>query len=250
MRGELAPAVPLWRDALSEAEQYGQSGFARWFRAVPVNTEYEFGAWDDAMKRADAFIGEVEAGSPHYLAGTCHYYRASIRLARGDDEGAIADAEQALALTERIEDPQALYPAAAIAAHIARELGDARPIPSVEQFLDAVRSGRGLGFGLAFVHVLSWSLTPLGRGQELASALEQFGQNPWARAAGAFACGDPVGAADLLGEIGAVCSEAFCRLVAAREGDLAQLEPALAFYRSVGAMRYVRECELLLPATA
>jgi class 3 adenylate cyclase/tetratricopeptide (TPR) repeat protein len=250
MRGELAPAVPLWRDALSEAQQYGQSGFARWFRAVPVNTEYEFGAWDDAMKRADAFIGEVEAGSPHYLAGTCHYYRASIRLARGDDEGAVADAEQALSLTERIEDPQALYPAAAVAAHIARELGDPRPIPSVGQFLDAVKSGGGLGFGLAFVHVLSWSLTPLGRGQELAEALEQFGQNPWASAAGAFARGDPVGAADVLGEIGAVCSEAFCRLTAARDGDLAQLEQALAFYRSVGATRYVRECESLVAASA
>jgi tetratricopeptide (TPR) repeat protein len=250
MRGELAPAVPLWRDALIEAQQYGQSGFARWFRAVPLATEYEFGAWDDAMKRADVFIGEVEAGSPHYLAGTCHFHRAAIRLARGDDEGAIADAEQALALTERIEDPQALYPAAAVAAHIARELGDPRPIPSVEQFLDAVKSGRGLGFGLAFVHVLSWSLTPLGRGPELADVLEQFGENPWARAAGAFACGDPVGAADVLAGMGAVASEAFCRLAAARDGDLTQLEPALAFYRSVSASRYVRECELLLPASA
>jgi hypothetical protein len=47
-----------------------------------------------------------------------------------------------------------------------------------------------------------------------------------------------------------VASEAFCRLSAARDGDLAQLEPALAFYRSVSATRYVRECELLLPATA
>jgi class 3 adenylate cyclase/tetratricopeptide (TPR) repeat protein len=250
MRGELASAVPLWRDALSEAQQYGQSGFARWFRAVPLPTEYEFGAWDDAMKRADVFIGEVETGSPHYLAGTCHFHRAAIRLARDDDEGAAADADQALALTERIEDPQALYPAAAFAAHIARELGDPRAIPSVEQFVDAVNAGHGLGFGLADVHVLAWSLTPQGRGPELAEALEQFGQNPWALAGKAFARGDAVGAADILGGIGAVASEAFCRLSAARDGDLSQLEPALAFYRSVGATRYVRECELLLPASA
>ena len=81
-------------------------------------------------------------------------------------------------------------------------------------------------------------------------ALEQFGQNPWALAGKAFARGDPVGAADILGGIGAVASEAFCRLSAARDGDLAEREPALAFYRSVGATRYVRECELLLLASA
>jgi tetratricopeptide (TPR) repeat protein len=250
MRGEVAQAVPLWRDALSEAQGYGQTGFVRWFRAVPLLTEYELGAWDDAMKRADDFIAEVEAGSPHYLAGTCHCYRAVIRLARGDEAGAVADADRALKLTERVKDPQALYPAAAFAAHIARELGDPRPIPSVEQFVDAVKVGRGLGFGLADVHVLAWSLTPLGRGAELADALEQFGQNPWALAGKAFARGDAIGAADILGGIGAVSSEAFCRLAAARDGDLAQLEPALAFYRSVGADRYVREGESLLAASA
>ena len=54
----------------------------------------------------------------------------------------------------------------------------------------------------------------------------------------------------MLGEIGALASEAYCRLSAARAGDLTQLEPALAFYRSVGATRYVREGESLLAASA
>ena len=53
-------------------------------------------------------------------------------------------------------------------------------------------------------------------------------------------------------------SEAYCRLVAARElveqgrrteAD-AQLGRALAFYRSVGARRYVREGESLLAVSA
>jgi hypothetical protein len=182
--------------------------------------------------------------------GACHIYRALIRLSRGDDAGATADADQALALSERIKDPQTLYPAVAIAGYIADELGDSGPIPSVEAFVDAVRAGHGLGFGLAAVHVLAWTLVPAGRGPELADALEQFGENPWARAGQAFAGRDPAGSADVLAGIGAVSSEAFCRLAATRAGDLSQLEPALAFYRSVGATRYVRECELLLPASA
>ena len=58
--------------------------------------------------------------------------------------------------------------------------------------------------------------------------------------------------------MGAVTSEAFYRLRAAEalvaEGRQAeadeQLRPALAFYASVGAMRYVREGEALLAASA
>jgi hypothetical protein len=48
----------------------------------------------------------------------------------------------------------------------------------------------------------------------------------------------------------AASSEAYCRLAAARAGDVTQLEPALRFYRSVGGTRYVRECESLVAASA
>ena len=70
--------------------------------------------------------------------------------------------------------------------------------------------------------------------------------------------GDLAAGADLLGEIGARTQEAFLRLRAAEqlveEGRRAeadeQLNRALAFYRSVGATRYVREGEALLAASA
>jgi hypothetical protein len=48
----------------------------------------------------------------------------------------------------------------------------------------------------------------------------------------------------------ALASEAFCRLEAARGGDITQLGTALAFYRSVGARRYIREAESLLAESA
>jgi len=65
-------------------------------------------------------------------------------------------------------------------------------------------------------------------------------------------------AAELLVEIGSVPDEAYARLRAAdqliaqgrrAEGN-AQLARALAFYRSVGATRFIREGESLLAATA
>ncbi len=250
-RGELREPVRLWKEAEREAEQYGQEGFARWFRAVLAGPEYELGDWDACAARTDDFLAEVEAGSPHYLAAQCYVCRALIRLARGEREGSIADSERALELGRRAKDPQAMYPACAASAHVLMEVGEpGRALPPAEDFLSAVVGGSEIGFADTVLHMLSWTLTEAGRGEECASALERYANVPWARVGIAVGRGDPVQAADLCAEIGAVASEAYCRLSAARMGNSAQLERALAFYRSVGATRYVRECELLLPASA
>jgi hypothetical protein len=144
-----------------------------------------------------------------------------------------------------------MYPACATAAHVLMEVGDReRALPPAEEFLSALVGGSEIGFADTVLHMLAWTLTEVGRGEECASALESYAKFPWARVGISVGRGDPVQAADLCAEIGARASEAYCRLSAARMGELAQLEPALAFYRSVGATRYVRECELLLPASA
>ena len=81
---------------------------------------------------------------------------------------------------------------------------------------------------------------------------------PWHDVALAIADGHLLEAADRLEEIGDVSSAAEVRLVALRllSGDDrrsvvdAQLPKVLAFYRSVGATRYVREAEALLSNVA
>jgi class 3 adenylate cyclase/tetratricopeptide (TPR) repeat protein len=250
-RGELAEATRRWREAEREAENYGQKGFARWFHAVLVPPEVELGEWDVAAPRADAFIADVEAGSPHYLSSQAYVHRAVMRLGRGETDEAAADAELGLELARRAKDPQAVYPACAQAAHVFREIGEReRALAPAEEFLALAAEGRPLRFADAYLHVLSWTLTEAGRGEECASALEPFVRSPFAKIGVTFARGDPVGAADQCAEIGALASEAYCRLTAARAGDLTQLEPALAFYRSVGATRYVLEGEALLAASA
>lgn len=248
-RGELVVAVEGWRQAGREAEEFGQKGFSRWFRGVVARWEYELGDWRAAAVRVDAFLGEVEQGAPHYLASQCYSCRALLRLAGGDGDGAMADAELALELGQRAKDPQAIYPVCAEAAHVMIELGEReRAVAAAEEFLAGLAGRPDIGFADVFLHVLSWTLTAVGRGEEAATALEGYTNFPWARIGVAFGRGDPVGAADQCAEIGALTSEAFCRLSAARAGDLGQLEPALAFYRSVGSTRYVREGESLLAA--
>ena len=54
-------------------------------------------------------------------------------------------------------------------------------------------------------------------------------------------------AASTLSEIGDVTDEAYARLLTA---EPSHVERALAFYRSVGATRYIRQAEALLAATA
>jgi tetratricopeptide (TPR) repeat protein len=250
-RGQLAEAKRRWHEAELEAENYGQKGFARWFRGVLVPPEVEFGEWDPAVERADAFIADVEAGLPHYLASQAYCHRALIRLGRGEADGALTDAELGLELARRAKDPQALYPSCAVAAHVFIELGEReRALAPAEEFLAGAAEGNPVGFAEAYWHQLSWTLTEAGRGEACASALEHYGRSPFAKIGLAFARGDPGGAADQCGEIGALASEAYCRLAAARAGDLSQLERALAFYRSVGATRYLREGETLLAASA
>jgi class 3 adenylate cyclase len=259
MYGELARAGELLERATETAEGYSQAAWARWFQGQHVNHAYQFGRWDNAAALADDFLAEVEAGSPHYLAHACHFVRAEIRIARDDREGAVADVERALDLVRLSKDPQAVYPAIAACANVLLESD--RPDRAgelVDEYLAGLR-GPGVGFGVIGVHVLAWTLSALGRGQELVGALPvREAGIPWGRAASLFVSGDPRGAAEICASMGAVAEEARARLAAATllveqgrraEADF-ELQRALAFYRSVGATRYVREGEALLAASA
>jgi hypothetical protein len=258
-RGRVGEATELWRESAKEAGQYGQQRFARWDEGVLVGAEYGRGLWDEALVRADAFLAEVEAGSPHYLAAQCYTTRAGIRLARGEIEGRIEEADRALALAERAKDPQILYGTLADAAHVLHDAGETeRAVALAWEYLDALEAGQRIGFSVSAAHVASWTLAAAGRGDQIAAALEQLQIFPWARAGAAFGRGDPVTAADICAAIGAVTQEAYARLAAARllveQGKRAeadeQLHRALAFYRSVGATLYVRQGESLLAASA
>ena len=77
--------------------------------------------------------------------------------------------------------------------------------------------------------------------------------NPWIEVVSLYAGSDFLAAADMLADIGAKPEEAEARVHAAqqlaaagRDDDAAeQLQQAVAFYRSVGARRYLEQCESL-----
>jgi class 3 adenylate cyclase/tetratricopeptide (TPR) repeat protein len=254
--GELPRAFEHWREAGVSAIRFGQPSFKRWFSGVLVGAKHILGDWEGALVDADSFIADVEAGNPHYLSSSVYFTRGSIRLARDEADAALADTEHALALATRAADPQALMPAIASAAHVYLEVGDHdRAALLAAEFLSAIESGKGIGVAISAMHQLSWTLFELGRGRELADALAG-NPNLWARAAVAFASGDPVTAATVCADLGAATEEAYARMKAARmlmdqgRRDEAeeQLRRALQFHRSVGATRWIRECEAVARA--
>jgi hypothetical protein len=99
----------------------------------------------------------------------------------------------------------------------------------------------------------AWVLVQLDRASDVELLRTQV-DNPWLVAARLIGSGRASEAAELLGEIGALGDEAYARLQAGSqllaEGRRAESEEqaaqAIAFYRTVGATRYVRQCEELL----
>jgi len=243
------------------ADRFGHNGFVRFIDGGPaIIHPYITGSWDEALERANVFLAEVESGSPHYHAAHAYIYRGLIRLGRGDPAGAESDIERAVEFARSAQDPQlsetTLLKAAVAFLALAN---DERAAEIFGESLATLRDLNQLGFASVESYALAWLGLTLGRETEVAPILEREPlDTPWTRAGRAVLAGDLSGAADLLGEIGAAAQEAFLRLRSAEQlvqaGRRAeadeQLRRALAFYRSVGATRYVREGEALLAASA
>src|SRR5439155_21653750 len=119
---------------------------------------------------------------------------------------------------------------------------------TVTEALASMRPLGHLGFAVMECPLLAWAAVQIGRGAEVVELLdrEPF-KSPWLRAGVAVASRDFRHAAEILGGGSFKAYEAFFRLQSGAESDV---RAALAFYRGVGAARYVREAEALLAVSA
>ncbi len=215
-RGNLERSAPVIEAAADTASRFGFIEDERWIRGCRALDSFDRGEWHEALRLTDALLGDVEAGSPHYSAPGLYAIRALMRIARDDHSGALADSERALELGHLVKDPQILYGALACCAHVFRETGDlASATVLVDESLGLLRAGTGTSNALDTIHMLSWTLSALGRGQELIEVMPPF-DVPWVQAARAFAAGDLRRAADVCGAMGARTEEARDRVLACR----------------------------------
>jgi tetratricopeptide (TPR) repeat protein len=254
--GEFTRAFALHEEALAMAERMGQQGMRRFVHGSRAGYLFQLGRWDEALEAANEFIAEA-AVDPHYLEAANLGIRALIAFARGDGASALADTERGLELARSARDPQSLFPSIARRATILLEAGEsdnARDV--VEELFKHVDSGERLAYAPQPQWVVA--LAALGGPDRVLGLLRQMPPSPWKDASIATAEEDYATAAEIFGSRGAVESEAFLRLRAAEqhieagrrsEADV-HLRKALAFYRSVGATRYIREAEALLRESA
>jgi class 3 adenylate cyclase len=261
IHADLARSRTSWDEARRLAEHFGHHGFVRFIDGGPgIWQPYYAGEWDEALERAEAFLADVEGGTPHYQAGGAYNWRALIRRGRDDADGAEADAEQAVHLSRPIGEPQRVLTALPRAASVFLSVGNRRrAAEALDETLEGLRLMRQLGYAAIEIHTAAWVARVLGREADVLELIEaEPFKSPWLQAAAALVRGDFREAADMLERIGNVSDEAFFRLRAAEqlvaEGRRAeadeQLHAALTFYRRVRATRYVREGEALLAVSA
>jgi tetratricopeptide (TPR) repeat protein len=218
------------------------------------------GDWDRALEGANAFARSVEKGSPHYQAANTYSRRSLISLARGDEAAALSDTARALELARQVGDPQVLLWVLLDSARVYAETGDEPgAIALFDEALARLRELPHLGFSVFHSPTIAWLARLFGRESDVRAifSMETI-ESRWLDVGEAVLVGDLRGAAEILAEIDVPAFEAFYRLRAAEafvaEGRRAeadeQLQRALAFYRGVGATRYVREGEALLAASA
>jgi tetratricopeptide (TPR) repeat protein len=256
-RGDLRRAWELYLESQRVATRLGVESMIRWLRGEAITYAYWSGRWDECERGASDFIDEF-AESGHYLMSVCCGTRALIRLARDEVERALKDASRAAELARKAVDRQILDPALVGQAVILVEAGRRAEANALFGEILQLWLERDVGVAPEAVPAACASVK-LGRLDELRETLNRVRKSGrWIEAAQTIAAGDFALAADQLKQIGSLPDEAAVRLLAAielraqgrhAESD-AQLHPALSFYRSVKATKYIREGEALWAASA
>jgi tetratricopeptide (TPR) repeat protein len=258
--GELSAARELRRTVQRDVEAGGSEDQRRWFSVAKAGEDMLDGRWDEAKTNMGNLIADIDAGgAAYYLDAGALVIRAMISLARGELEVASADTEKALQRARKVRDPQILAQVLLIRATVllAQDRRDDAASLATELL------GRGSVFVVALLELapsatpieLAWLVRDLGMEDQLARALAPTPPNPWFESAAAIARGEFEKAIKLVVGLDAPSVEAYTRLRAAQEMAAGRsseavplLQPALAFYRSVGASRYIAQAERLMAA--
>jgi len=249
--GDVRRDYELRQEAMRLAERFGDERILHFTRLCMPMLEYYAGEWDRALMQADDAVESFEAGTPHYLEANIRWTRALLRNAVGQDQSASVDALRAVEVAREAKDPQMILPALAVRLHVARE----------NERLDTAAEAAVELLGRPALHLarspaieLAFTASALQNAADVRRWIESVPYaSLWSDAALAILDGELERTADVFAEIGSLPDEAYARLRAAErhaaDGRRAEaeelLQRSLAFWRSVGATRYIRQAESL-----
>ena len=256
-QGDVKRARMLFAEAGRIGERFGDEVIIRTADAHDINEQIRMGNWRGVDVRADRFIAACEAGARHFTEGMVRRNRVVFRLARGERQGALEEADRAMGLAREQNDPIMLLQALKDTAWSHAQLG----------LLDDARVLAREWLGLARMHpstIIFYGATTLpsvaerlGISAELLAVVDAAPSSLWKEAEIAALDSDFGRAAELYASVDYRPWEAEIRLLAAeryfeaarRSEGAAELEKALDFYRSVGATFFVERGEALLAKT-
>jgi class 3 adenylate cyclase/tetratricopeptide (TPR) repeat protein len=251
---DLGRVVQIQREALHEAERFGDAPLIRFLRGNLIPPFWILGDWEEALDTADRFIAECE-DSPHLLEGPSRTFRGYMRLARGHRDQAMEDFRRGLELArERASDPQSMAPAL-----IRSAWGDVQ----VGQIAEAqAKFVEALTYLRKDPYARPWAMAEVafdvGESSATREILERLPPSPGRSAMLALTDGRFAEAAEHYAEAGIRLFEAEARLRNAEQlfgagrpdEGAPDLEKAMGFYRSVGATLFVERGERLLAEAA
>jgi class 3 adenylate cyclase/tetratricopeptide (TPR) repeat protein len=255
--GELERSFAMHAEARALAKRFGLGDMTRKIEAERIWELYVRGDWEQGLALADELVADFEE-KPYFMEGQCREVRGCMRLAFGNLDAAQADATRSIDLARVGQDPQLVLPALAFGARVLCPT-DPRRADELAGELFATWRSTAWNIPGEWLADLGAALVVVDRPDELLEAAERVSlRTPWLEAAVAVGTGEFPRAAEIYGAIGQRPEEAYARLRAAdvlvgegrrAEAD-AELQRALAFWRSVGATAYIREGEALLAASA
>ena len=255
--GDVRESYDLDRRSIEVAERFGLESMLAFSHSNILGVYDRLGMWDELDAGVEIILdGEPAAGA----AAAARTFRAWLRVARDDLEGALEDSAFGLEVARRAEQAQSLLPALnarAYALDAVGELDEARGlIEEVNRILQPLKAG-GLPFQGSGM-IVDARIRILGREREAGLLSGWKHETVWIVAGRAFVAEDFDRALALYDEMGCLPDVALVHLRAAEKlvaaGQRAEAEghlgSAMSFYRTVRATRFIRQAETLLAATA
>ncbi|MDX6502951.1 MAG: hypothetical protein QOE29_76, partial [Gaiellaceae bacterium] len=249
--GNKEATLQLHEEGLVLAQRFGVFQGARFLSGELLVDWVTNGSWDRALGEAMEYI-EACRVAPHYMEGGARYAMASILLGRDDVEGARPHLERMAELTDEIQDPQFTIPTHSVRARFFAEIGDVRGArAALAAVLDAsARAANVLDPNCVEAAIAASDISAV---ELVAPVLARAGtETAWTRAVGAILEGRLGDAAQECAAAGDPFYSALLTLRAAERGEAlepARFDEAVAFFRKVGARRYLGRLDLLSAAT-
>ena len=253
--GELQRSVRAVEEGLLVVERLANVRMSRASRCLLCWVRYFTGSWDEALEGAEAIVAECEAGAPTYFEYQPRIVRARIRLARGgSEELVLEDVRRAIEVGGAVKDPQALVQILSHSTVVFVELGRLEQARTTAAELVELLASGSLGTNVLGASEFAWVAEMLDSAGAFRRAFAAANlATVWREPYEAVLDRDFKRVAELFAALGFV-DEGYARFKAGAELLAAgrapeagvHLQEALAFYRSLGATRYIRQTEALL----